>query len=87
MEQRCARWLLLTSDAARSDTFLVTQESLAQMLAVRRPGVTVIMGRLERRKLVATSRGKVRIIDKEGLLQQCCECYRATVVLREGLIG
>jgi CRP-like cAMP-binding protein len=87
MEQRSARWLLLTSDAARSDTFLVTQESLAQMLAVRRPGVTVVMGSLERKGLIATTRGKVRIVDKEGLLRRCCECYQATVALRERLIG
>ena len=86
MDQRCARWLLLTRDAARSDTFLVTQESLAQMLAVRRPGVTNVMGRLERKNLLTNSRGKVTIIDSEGLLRHCCECYRATVVLRERLI-
>jgi CRP-like cAMP-binding protein len=87
MDQRCARWLMLTRDAARSDTFLVTQESLAQMLAVRRPGVTNVMGRLQRKKLLTNSRGKVTIIDRVGLLGQCCECYQATVTLRECLIG
>lgn len=76
IEQRCARWLLITGDRAESDTFLLTQEFLAQMLGVRRPGVTVAAGVLKQAGLIAYSRGKVRILNREGLEKASCECYR-----------
>lgn len=53
LEQRCARWLLVTSDATRSTTFNLTQEFLSQMLALRRPGVTVAMAGLAKKELLA----------------------------------
>jgi CRP-like cAMP-binding protein len=76
IEQRCARWLLVTSDAVGTKTFNLTQEFLSQMLSVRRPGVTAAMGALERRGLVGHSYGKVAILDEPGLKQVSCECYR-----------
>jgi len=75
IEQRCARWLLVTRDAVATDAFNLTQEFLSQMLSVRRPGVTAAMGGLERRGLVAHRYGKVNIIDDAGLKKVACECY------------
>jgi CRP-like cAMP-binding protein len=75
IEQRCARWLLVTRDAVATDAFNLTQEFLSQMLSVRRPGVTAAMGALERRGLVAHRYGKVNIIDDTGLKKVACECY------------
>jgi CRP-like cAMP-binding protein len=76
IEQRCARWLMLTADAVGSTTFEITQEFLSQMLAVRRPGVTVAMGALARRGLISHRYGKVTLVDVEGLKKVSCECYR-----------
>jgi CRP-like cAMP-binding protein len=76
IEQRCARWLMLTADAVGSTTFEITQEFLSQMLAVRRPGVTVAMGALARRGLISHRYGKVTLVDVDGLKKVSCECYR-----------
>ncbi len=75
IEQRCARWLLLTADAVSRKDFSLTQELLSQMLAVRRPGVTVAIGALERQGLIQHRYGRVSIVDTEGLKKVSCECY------------
>jgi CRP-like cAMP-binding protein len=82
VEQRCARWLLMTMDAVDKRTFNLTQEFLAQMLAVRRSGVTVAIGALERQGLVSHRYGAVSIEDAEGLAKVSCECY-ATIRAKE----
>ena len=76
IEQRCARWLLLTADAVGRKDFSLTQEFLSQMLAVRRPGVTVAIGTLERQGLIEHRYGKVSISDADGLKRVACECYQ-----------
>ena len=76
IEQRCARWLLTTCDAIGKKKFNLTQEFLSQMLAVRRPGVTVAMGGLERQGLISHRYGVVDIIDLDGLKRVSCECYK-----------
>jgi CRP-like cAMP-binding protein len=76
LEQRCARWLLSTCEGVGRVQFNLTQEFLAQMLAVRRTGVTVAMGALERQGLVSHRYGKVSILDRKGLEKVSCECYR-----------
>jgi CRP-like cAMP-binding protein len=76
IEQRCARWLLLTADAVGRKDFSLTQEFLSQMLAVRRPGVTVAIGALERQGLIDHRYGKVSISDADGLKKVACECYQ-----------
>jgi CRP-like cAMP-binding protein len=77
IEQRCARWLLQSADAVGDRHFDLTQEFFAQMLAVRRSGITTTMGELERRNLIATRYGAITISDREGLEEIACECYGA----------
>jgi CRP-like cAMP-binding protein len=76
IEQRCARWLVLSQDRVGRDTFDLTQEFLALMLGVRRPGVTVAMGALQKAGLISHSRGRITIVDRSGLEKASCECYR-----------
>ena len=75
LEQRCCRWLLMTRDRMPSDHFLLTQEFLAMMLGVRRAGVTVAAGALQHVGLIRYDRGRVAILDREGLEERACECY------------
>jgi len=75
LEQRCARWIMVTADAIGQSSFTLTQEFLSQMLAVRRPGVTVAVGGLQRRGLITHRYGKVTVIDESGLRNAACECY------------
>lgn len=76
IEQRCARWIMVTADAVGTSSFGLTQEFLSQMLSVRRPGVTVAIGGLQRRGLLSHHYGKVTIIDESGLRKAACECYQ-----------
>jgi CRP-like cAMP-binding protein len=81
IEERCARWLLLTSDrVGTQESFPLTQEFLAQMLGVRRASVTVVAGILRQAGLIHFRRGRITITDRQGLESVSCECYR---VLRE----
>jgi CRP-like cAMP-binding protein len=80
VEERCARWLLLTHDRVGSDDFPITQEFLAQMLGVRRPSVTVVAGILQQAGFIRYRRGRIQITDRAGLEESACECY---AVLRE----
>lgn len=73
--ERCSRWLLLTHDRVGDREFPLTQEFLAQMLGVRRASVTVAAGALQNAGLIHYSRGRVTILDREGLENAACECY------------
>ncbi len=75
IEQRLARWLLMSQDRALSDVFKLTQEFLAYMLGVRRVGVTVAAGGLQRRHLISYERGVMTIVDRAGLELAACSCY------------
>jgi len=78
VEQRCARWLLLTHDRVGTDEFPMTHEFLSQMLGVRRASVTVTAGILQKAGFVAFTRGRVAVVDREGLEGAACECYSVT---------
>jgi CRP-like cAMP-binding protein len=73
---RCARTLLLRQDRTSASEFLLTQESLAGLLGVRRATVNVTITELEREGLVSHRRGKIKIENRQGLQTAACECYR-----------
>ena len=77
-EQRTCRWLLTTHECVGMDDFPLTQDLVAEMLGVRRPTITLIVGNLQRAGLISVRRGHVTILDRDGLEAACCECY-ATV--------
>jgi CRP-like cAMP-binding protein len=77
LEQRCARWLLMTHDRVEGDDFPLKQEFLAQMLGVRRTGISEVAGRLQRKRLIKYSRGWMSVIDRARLERLSCECYQA----------
>jgi CRP-like cAMP-binding protein len=87
IEQRCARWLLVSADAVGRTNFNLTQELLSQMLAVRRPGVTVAIGALARQGLIEHRYGTVSIVDVEGLKKVACECYQTINEKTRELLG
>ncbi len=75
VEERCARWILMTHDRVDSDSFPLTQDFLASMLGVRRPSVSVAAGMLQKAGLVRYNRGRMTVLDRDGLEAAACECY------------
>lgn len=75
IEQRFCRWLLMSHDRVGSNEFLLKQESLAQMLGVRRAGVSVVANLFQKTGAISYSRGKLKILDRTQLEASTCECY------------
>ena len=75
IQERCARWLLLTHDRVGVDEFPLTQEFLAQMLGARRPTVSTAAATLQQAGFIQYRRGQIRITNRQGLEGASCECY------------
>jgi CRP-like cAMP-binding protein len=87
LDLRLARWLLMTHDRADSRSFHLTHKFLAQMLGVRREGVTNAAGLLQKRKLLQYSRGEINILDRAGLEKVSCSCYQASRDVYANVLG
>ena len=81
LDQQLCRWLLLSLDRLQGTTLTMTQELIANMLGVRREGVTESALKLQRAGLINYARGHITVLDRPGLEKRCCECY--AVVKRE----
>jgi Mn-dependent DtxR family transcriptional regulator len=81
VDQQLCRWLLLSLDRLPSNKLIVTQEMIANMLGVRREGVTGAAGKLQKLGVIKYVRGQITVLDRPRLEQLSCECY--AVVKRE----
>ncbi len=78
MEERCARWLLMTHES-RHRYLRLTQEFLSHMLGVRRATVNVVTGMLKKAGFIRYVRAKLTVVDHKGLESAACECYHAII--------
>jgi CRP-like cAMP-binding protein len=75
LEQRCARWILMTLDRVSADRFSITHEFLAMLLGSSRPGVSTVVEQFERQGILKVERGRLLIGDRDQLLRISCDCY------------
>jgi CRP-like cAMP-binding protein len=75
VEERCARWLLMTHDRVDGDDFRLTHEFLGYMLGTRRPTVSLVLGTLARAGVIHNGTKKITVVDRERLEEVSCECY------------
>ena len=87
LEERCARWLLMTHDRVDGDVLLLKQQFLAEMLGVHRPAVTLAAGALQKAGIIRYSRGKVTVLDRAALENASCECYAIVTRRAEELLA
>jgi CRP-like cAMP-binding protein len=76
LDQQLCRWLLLSLDRLPGDNLVMTQELIANMLGVRREGVTEAALSLQKAGLIRYARGHIKVLDRPGLEQRTCECYQ-----------
>lgn len=76
VEQQLCRWLLVCQDRLEQDEIQMTHELIASMLGVRRQGVTEAARKLQQRKAISYSRGRIKVLDRTALEKAACECYR-----------
>jgi CRP-like cAMP-binding protein len=77
LDQQLCRWLLLSLDRLRGNELVMTQELIADMLGVRRQGVTEVALKLQKAGLIRYARGRITVLDRMALEQRACECYAA----------
>lgn len=87
IDERCARWLLITHDQVGSDQFHLTQQFLAMMLGVRRAGVNAAASILQRAGYIRYGRGVITVTDRTGLESAACACYRIVSDEFDRLLG
>src|ERR1044072_9074043 len=87
VEQQLCRWLLLSHDRLKTDELVMTKELIANMLAVRREGVTVPAGRLQDAGAIRYVRGHIKILDRQRMEETVCECYRVVKNEFDRLLG
>lgn len=87
IEQQLCRWLLLSLDRLSTFELTMTQELIANMLGVRREGVTEAAGKLQRAGIIRYSRGRITVLDRERLEQNVCECYAVVKAEFERLLS
>jgi CRP-like cAMP-binding protein len=87
LAQRCCRWLLKARDRVETDQFVLTHEFLADMLGVRRSSVSEVLELLQEKGLIHYHRGKIKILNRNGLEASACECYRVVKGEFDRLLG
>jgi CRP-like cAMP-binding protein len=87
VDQQLCRWLLLSHDRVKADELIMTQELIADMLGVRREGVTVAAGRLQDDGAISYVRGHIKILNRAKLEEKVCECYRVVKNEFDRLLG
>src|SRR5262245_26842601 len=87
VEQQLCRWLLLSLDRLSSSELNMTQELIANMLGVRREGVTEAAGRLQQAGIIKYSRGHIKVLDRAKLEEKVCECYAVVKAEFDRLLG
>jgi CRP-like cAMP-binding protein len=87
VEQQLCRWLLLSHDRVKTDELIMTQELIADMLGVRREGVTVAAGHLQDLGAISYVRGRIKILDRKLLEETVCECYQVVKKEFDRLLG
>ena len=87
VDQQLCRWLLLSLDRLSSNELTMTQELIANMLGVRREGVTAAAGKLQSAGLIDYSRGRITVLDRLGLEARSCECYAVVKKEFDRLLG
>ena len=87
IDQRLARWLLMAHDRASGDEFPMTHEFLSLMLGVRRAGITVAAGTLQKAGFIRYDRGRIEVTDRPGLESVACECYGIVRRAQDQLLG
>jgi len=75
LDKQLCRWLLLSLDRLPGNELVMTQELIANMLGVRREGVTEAAAKLQKAGLISYTRGRIEVLDRVGLEKRSCECY------------
>jgi Mn-dependent DtxR family transcriptional regulator len=87
VEEQLCRWLLINHDLLRTNKLVMTHELIANMLGVRREGVTIAAGHLQKMGLIKYARGTITMLDREGLEAAVCECYKVVKDEYDRLLG